>query len=86
MCISVYLYMSAAPSRASRAVWDNSGHAAQYYYDMSLARVGMGEGERADASAGSSANINDYVSTLRPVVLRPDLGTSEAIMSKSTHR
>ena len=37
------------------AVWAQSGHAAQYCYDMSVARSGMGEGERANASAGSRA-------------------------------
>ena len=37
------------------AVRENSGRAAQYYYDMLLARLGMGEGERADTSAGSRA-------------------------------
>ena len=28
------------------AVWESSGHAAQYYYHMLLARLGMGEGEK----------------------------------------
>ena len=36
-------------------VWANSGHSAQYDYHMLLARLGMGEGERADTSAGSRA-------------------------------
>ena len=29
------------------AVWAKSGHAAQHYYDMLLARLGMGEGEKS---------------------------------------
>ena len=29
------------------AVWESPGHAAQYYYHVLLARLGMGEGERA---------------------------------------
>ena len=37
------------------AVWAKSGHSAQYYYRMLLARLGMGEGERANTSAGSRA-------------------------------
>ena len=37
------------------AVWAKSGHLALYYYHMLLARLGMGEGERASTSAGSRA-------------------------------
>ena len=37
------------------AVWAKSGHLARYSYDMSLASLGTGEGERANTSAGSRA-------------------------------
>ena len=37
------------------AVWAKLGHLAQYYYDMLLARLGMGEGKRANTSAASRA-------------------------------
>ena len=40
-------------AKGGGAVWENSGHAAQYNDDMLLARLGMGEGERANTSAGS---------------------------------
>ena len=33
------------------AVWPKSGHSAQYYYCILLARSGMGEGERANTRA-----------------------------------
>ena len=37
------------------AVWAKSGHVAQYYRRMLLARLGTGEGEGANTSAGSRA-------------------------------
>ena len=48
-------YLGSASERANGwgAVWARSGHSAQYYYDMSSAWLGMGEGERANTSAGS---------------------------------
>ena len=47
-------YLVSAPERAKgwEAVWAKSGHLAQYYYGMLLARLCMGDGERANASAG----------------------------------
>ena len=41
------------------AAWARSGHLAQYCYDMLVARLGMGEGERADTSAGSRAQLSE---------------------------
>ena len=37
------------------AVWAKSGHLAQHYYHMLLARLGMGEGEKANTGAGSQS-------------------------------
>ena len=37
------------------AIWENAGHAAQYYYHMALASLGIGEGERANTNARSRA-------------------------------
>ena len=41
--------------KGRRAGWAKVGHLAHYYYDMLLARLGIGEGERANTSAGSRA-------------------------------
>ena len=39
------------------AVWAESGHSAQYYYDVLLVRLGMGEGERATHILMSRASL-----------------------------
>ena len=44
--VYIYIYIYTEQSRVILA---------QYYYNMSLARLGMGEGERANTSAGSRA-------------------------------
>ena len=55
--LTLNLCLGSASERAKGqgAVWAKSGHSAQYYYHMLLARSGMGEGERANISAGSRA-------------------------------
>ena len=52
-CLSQTLLLKGQKGR--RAVWAKSGHSSQYYYDMLLARSGMGEGEKANTSVGSRA-------------------------------
>ena len=49
--------LGSASERAKgwEVVWEESGHVAQCYHDMLLARLVMGEGERANTSAGSRA-------------------------------
>ena len=51
----VYLGSASERAKGCGAVWAKPGHSAQYYYDMLLARFGMGDGERANTSAGSRA-------------------------------
>ena len=56
-------HLGSASERAKGrgAVWAKSGCLAQHYYDMLLARLGMGEGERANTSAGSRAGWPPHV-------------------------
>ena len=56
--VALYLYLAGLCPASERAkewgvVWAESGHVAQYCYHMLLARLGMGEGERANTSAES---------------------------------
>ena len=46
MHVDMIQYLGFASERAKGwgPVWAKSGHLAQYYYDMLLARLGMGEG------------------------------------------
>ena len=52
---SIPLLGSASERAKGGAVWAKSGHLAQYHYHILLDRLGVGEGERANTSAGSRA-------------------------------
>ena len=57
--------------RGRGAVWAKSGYLAQYRYEMLLARLGTGEGERANTRAGGRAKLYLRLASRRLVKVAP---------------
>ena len=73
-CLGTMLGSASEGAKGWGAVWGDSGHAAQYYDDMLPARLGMGEGERANTSAGAwkqSLGCHGYIQDAQPPRCRP---------------
>ena len=95
-CFIIHLGSASERATGQEAVWARSAHVAQYCCDVSLVRLGVGKGERANTSDGSEATCYHMLPALscenwlgaiaallrRPRLSRPRLEAVSSVPSR----